>query len=591
MYTPSPYHRQNIVISLASLLIGSVIGVLYFFLRTGFVNNSFREVILSAGTAAFILVLPTVLFLLLNKKGTVKWYFSDPFLSLLLIAGAALAGLLLNPLSTDLIRILILFTGISFLVILYFYLRFYFNPGDIWFGILAAVFGVFLGFQFWGGDYHNPLFIEKIALGTAHADTLFHAAIANMIRTFHVPGNGLDNPAYLHYHWGSHVLFAGLSELCHVRTLEFYNRFYPVLFIPLFFKSLLQAVLNFRLSSDYSLQLRGIFLCILIVFVGIMPVLAGASFTSESNAVGLIWLMLIISVVFLFFRSGKTLSGLSAEYVLLILFLGLSTGLLGLYKISVVYFFILGFGYVYLRKKWYRFLGFNVLIGLLVLVCLIDLKLVLAPDLMGGGETINLRSIIKGISTTWHESGFILYNLWSILLIIWLLAKNRIRGLQDLKASVLKGDLLPAELTLIICLAGYLPAPFLDFNAYYFTVFQNYFSLLLLLMLLPSLLNENHLFYPRRSRNRIGPYLVIFLLVMTWFSKVNIIQQSLGDNFIIRASILQGKGGGENQAEFSIQDLKDNYLNTLLKEPGRAIMKNSSYQCIQQLIQLDQPPQ
>ena len=203
MLSQNTYQRQHIVIALVCSLLGILIAVLYYLLRIGFEYNFFQDVINSAGLACFIILLPTVLFLFFNRKGSspVMWYSSDAFFTIIVIGILGLAGFMMNDPVSGLLRLLVVVACMLGSIVLYYYLRFHARWKHIWFGLLTAAFGVFLGFQFWGGEYHNPLFIEKIALGTAHADTLFHVTIANMIRTFHFPGNGIDNQAYLSYHW------------------------------------------------------------------------------------------------------------------------------------------------------------------------------------------------------------------------------------------------------------------------------------------------------------------------------------------------------------------------------------------------------
>ena len=43
---------------------------------------------------------------------------------------------------------------------------------------------------------------------------------------------GLDGLPFAPYHFGSHWLFAGISNLLHVRVIDFYNRGYAVVFVP-----------------------------------------------------------------------------------------------------------------------------------------------------------------------------------------------------------------------------------------------------------------------------------------------------------------------------------------------------------------------
>ena len=99
--------------------------------------------------------------------------------------------------------------------------------------IFAAVFALYAAGAALGEGLQNPLFVEDLCFGRAPIDTLFHASISNMLRTYGVASTGLDGLPYIPYHFGSHWLFAQLTNLLHVRVIDFYNRGYAVVFVPL----------------------------------------------------------------------------------------------------------------------------------------------------------------------------------------------------------------------------------------------------------------------------------------------------------------------------------------------------------------------
>ena len=53
---------------------------------------------------------------------------------------------------------------------------------------------------------------EAISLGVAQADSYFHVAIAQMIAAFRIPSSGGDGLALQRYHFGSHIVAAGLAD-------------------------------------------------------------------------------------------------------------------------------------------------------------------------------------------------------------------------------------------------------------------------------------------------------------------------------------------------------------------------------------------
>ena len=98
----------------------------------------------------------------------------------------------------------------------------------------------------WTQDYMNPLFPEAFAtgFGFTHTDTLFHAALTSNIKTYSSPSTGLYGLEPMRYHHGAHYLFAAYSKLCEMDVVEFYSSGYPVIFVPLFVKTLLNAAFS-----------------------------------------------------------------------------------------------------------------------------------------------------------------------------------------------------------------------------------------------------------------------------------------------------------------------------------------------------------
>ena len=53
---------------------------------------------------------------------------------------------------------------------------------------------------------------EALSLGIGQADSYFHVAISKVFATFRIPSTGGDGLAFQHYHFGSHIVAAGLAE-------------------------------------------------------------------------------------------------------------------------------------------------------------------------------------------------------------------------------------------------------------------------------------------------------------------------------------------------------------------------------------------
>lgn len=108
----------------------------------------------------------------------------------------------------------------------------------------------------WGSEYLSPLFRENVATMAAHPDTLFHLAIANMLKTYGVVTTGLDGLVALPYHAGSHWLLAGWSWWLAAPVIETYNVLYPVVWLPLLL--LVSWWLSVRIAATWSTNLSSV---------------------------------------------------------------------------------------------------------------------------------------------------------------------------------------------------------------------------------------------------------------------------------------------------------------------------------------------
>ena len=75
--------------------------------------------------------------------------------------------------------------------------------------------------------------LARVSRGHIHQDTLFHASIAGMIKSFGVASTGLSGLVPIKYHVFSHVLVAGLSNLTGVPVLEIYGISALQVFVPI----------------------------------------------------------------------------------------------------------------------------------------------------------------------------------------------------------------------------------------------------------------------------------------------------------------------------------------------------------------------
>lgn len=93
---------------------------------------------------------------------------------------------------------------------------------------------------------YNEALISKISL-----DTLYHVAIASMIKGYHVISHGLHGLGQLEYHFGSHFLMVSASQLIGLSTFQAYNYFFPFFTIPLLALITVSVAEEFLPSENY----------------------------------------------------------------------------------------------------------------------------------------------------------------------------------------------------------------------------------------------------------------------------------------------------------------------------------------------------
>jgi len=186
-----------------------VMVMVYSVLRMGFADNSWLDLLSTAGLSAILLLLPDFL----QRFPSVRaWGYSvtlstiDLWITLILLSFIPMIGWVFPYVCVA-----------GGVVLLVDYLR---QWRDIPNKSIAIIFGILLSIYLiallWGGKSHNPLYFEKIALGEAHIDLMYHAGIANLMKTHGFATTGMDGNVYLPYHWASHFVAGRFSNLLHI---------------------------------------------------------------------------------------------------------------------------------------------------------------------------------------------------------------------------------------------------------------------------------------------------------------------------------------------------------------------------------------
>jgi hypothetical protein len=429
---------------------------------------------------------------------------SEAFLSLIGLGGLVLAGIATPVLDLNLLPI---FAIPGFLLCLHSFYIFLSRDriiSSLIFLITAFVFSLYTVGVVWGSFYLSPLYRENLISGTTSIDTLFHGSLMGMIATYGVPSTGLDGLAYLPYHYGSHWIFAQLSNLLQLEPLEFYNLAFPIIFIPFFFKAAFILILEIKSawnSSNQSPILRRDFLFWLVFFIGFVgfipatwnndlgTVISLASFLpSESHVLGLSFCFLTLSIGLCSYRRlrnpGQPMGTL--ELLGLSILLTLLVAMTSLLKISLGFLlFCLG-AYLFLRLKLYSL----IVLRLFALLLLTSFSAIFWINASGDSAVAfssyfslfaYLRDWVK------YPAEFLWFYLllfWSLIYIVLRLWHQRIATLGELKQAFLQKQLIDLEIVVVLSLVGLAPGMLLALpaaDAGYFMDLQSWVSLCFLL--------------------------------------------------------------------------------------------------------------
>jgi len=212
----------------------TVIGAAYFACRLGWRDNPPGPVLLAIGVCWFLIHFAYGFRTLLAQRYPIHrdtWLLSDGALTFFAVLLLAAIGAVVGPFAA-------IPVAVCGTVVLLIRMRMTLPHARLFRLVFSAIGTVALALGLFAMScsqhYHSPLFLESLAGGIGHSDTLHHAAYCNMIRTYGVPSTGLDGLPQYRYHFGSHWLFAQYSTLLDIGVIDFYQLGYAVIFLPLF---------------------------------------------------------------------------------------------------------------------------------------------------------------------------------------------------------------------------------------------------------------------------------------------------------------------------------------------------------------------
>ena len=475
-------------------------GFIYLWIQHGVVQLDFYTVGEVIALSIFLLVVPDIIEPHIKLKSN---FFTLSSLTFTLILLLALLGFVCKMLVISMAKpILVVF--IVALVLYFLRIRSSLKSTVIAV-IMGGFFGLILGFFIWGIDFLSPIFLEKIlCLGKVSTDSLMHISLANIFNTYNVPSTGLDGIPYVSYHWGSHVLLASLSNLIRIDLVTFYNLAYPIIFIPLYFKSIMLLVQSLRQLKNFSNEINWFFFLLLIVFhfrifynpqLGLLPL---APFNSEPYLIGIIFTFLIIDLIINDIYNNRTISKIS----LIIIPYGIF--LISSMKISLGFLFIAAVFYLLFRYKYFKKWNYWPYFILLAAIFILSYEIFTT--------TANEKfSILRPLGIIrWLGIYYIPYYLFLILLIFLILIFDL---KDDFKRKIISGKYSDLEVLVFIAVIGLIPGMVWNMygNRHYFSDFQYWLSMVLFLAYIPYIREKIYLLF---QDNRSYKILKIFIILL-----------------------------------------------------------------------------
>jgi hypothetical protein len=363
--------------------------------------------------------------------------------------------------------------------------------------LAGFVFGVWIGCYVWGDKYLWPI-EEVLWRGRGNLDTLFHASIANMLRTYGAISTGLDGLPSTPYHFGSHFVFGRLSALTGASVYRFYNELYPILVVPLFAHAVLEFAVTARglrrregrTDRSWHPRYSAIFwITYAIAMVGFLPPSISEALTdwnshltSESYALGVVLALPTLALATHLRGSGRATS---LPFVLSVMIVAC-----GMIKISFAPLLLCAAAWAVLRLGWWRSPRIWAALFLAGLALLGLLKFTAADT----GEGIFFFHFVRTwVPKKWRAVYPLYLWAWPLVLVLRRFAETTLDGWQAFGNRLKAAELLDVEIAVVIAIAGVVPGMVLAIgggSAWYFSDVQRWVSVGLVMSLPASALAQ-----------------------------------------------------------------------------------------------------
>jgi hypothetical protein len=478
-------YDSKLTITVFAAYMAVILASIYYLLRVGF-PDPIIPIIKTLSISLYFICFPSFYRLIrmsfsgCRDKSTLT---TDAFISLGNLLIITLVAYFAPLLPFDILPWLGTLGIIIFFILFIFWLRKGSWKHSIAFLMISAILSILMAAHIWSSAYVSPLYVENIVLDTAHVDTLYHAAIAGMIKTYGIPSTGLDGIPFRAYHCGSHWLFAQLSKLLNLRVIDFYQLGYPVIFIPW----LLQCMLGFALDlkNIYYKQmmpvidLRKDLLFWLVFFffllesspVSELAMRYGIHTTSQSYIVSLLFVFLFLSIGLDLIYNRENQGGYFWQIITFIIIIPGLVSFAGFAKVSLGYLLLCIYLYVFYRIKCYK-----KILPIISLIITLILTMIVIMIVDSGQLGLKIAPFNFIINSKLHIFIILLHYFLSWLFIAYRLYETHSVTIKELVDNIKAKQMLDVEVIALLCLTSL--APFLIFQErgggeYYFTDVQN----------------------------------------------------------------------------------------------------------------------
>jgi len=449
------------------------------------------------------------------------WLTSDAALSLIGLIILILAGNIFS------FYVLHVFYLISFSLFAYVFYSWFqgvnYKHSYIFIGI-SVLFSIWIASFIWEYGLRSPLFFERLIFFenihtySAFKDTLFHSSIINMLQIHGVISTGLDGIHSFFYHFGSHLIFVGITKLLSASAVVFYSISFPIIFVPFMFSSLLLLAINLKkwkeknnLLVDWNLRQDWKFwLVFFVANIGFIyypfaheNALYWRVYVSASYCLSLTFSFFLLEILLSFAIYHNNLLTKKIELVFLLLVLPFILILIGLIKLTFVLLILALLFYLFIRLRLYKTTVYNLSfiiisgIGIVTIIVTIIVGLSVASKATGyEAQSVSIFNPFHFLRT-WIKPSLWLFFLffccfWSILFItLRLWYEKSINNIPHLKTLFINRQLIDVEVILVLCIVGLLPGMLFHLPPYnhaasitsssYFYNYQNWIALSLLL--------------------------------------------------------------------------------------------------------------